>query len=276
MMQRMPGELVDLEAAQGLQSYLSQVWARRDFLIVIPRQDARSRQMTTALGQAWHLLNPILMTAVYYVVFGVILEVNRGVESYIAFLTIGVLMFQLCQRITQDAAAIIPTNDGLIRSMQFPRALLPLSLVIQHLVSFGPAVVVMIVVSVLDSGQVSFRILVLPVALLAVALISTGFAFIAARVGAFVQDLREVLPHLFRILLYFSGVLFSIDTLVGNQFAKNLLRANPFYAFISLARWSLIGTPIGERVVIALLVWSTVLPVVGLAWFRRSEHRYGG
>jgi teichoic acid transport system permease protein len=269
-------ELFDLDTTQKLTPYLKELWARRDFLIVIPRQDARSRQMTTVLGQTWHLLNPMLMTLIYFVVFGKILNAQRGVDSYIAFLTIGVLFFQLCQRITQDAASVIPRNEGLIRSMQFPRSLLPLSIALQHLTSFGPAALVMIIVSVIDSGTISLRILVLPVAILAASLVSIGFAFFAARIGAFIHDLQELLPHVFRILLYFSGILFSIDSLIGNQLAKNILRANPIFDFVAVARWSLIGTPIGERVIVSLALWSILLPPLGLMWFRRSEHRYGG
>ena len=267
--------LRDLSARPGLVDYVRFIWERRDFLAVVPRLDVRASNANNRLGQFWGLLNPIFMTAVYFIVFGLILGVDRGIDSFIAFLAIGVLMFQLPQRTAQAAATAISSNEGLIRSTQFPRALLPLSVAIKNMIEFRPAIGVILFVALADTQSISLRWLLFPIPVIAAFLVSVGLGLITARIGAFVQDLKELLPHAFRILLYFSGVLFEVDRLVDNETVKTLLRLNPIFDFIALARWCLIGTPISTMAVVSLAFWTVALPVGGLIFFHRQEVRYG-
>lgn len=268
-------ELSPVDRTSSGLDYLREIWARRDYLAVVPRQDARARQMTTALGQAWHLLNPILMTLIYFVVFGLVLDARRGVEHYIAFLTIGILVFQLVQRITQEAAGTIPKHQGLIRTINFPRALLPLATVTEQVVAFIPSIAVMYVVVFANGAPLSLRMLLLPVALIPTVLLATGAAFLTSRLGATIPDLREILPHAFRLLFYSSGVLFSIEELINNETAKTILRLNPILGVVDVARWAALGTSLHPLVIVSVVIWCSALPIIGLAWFRRGEIGYG-
>ena len=271
-----PNRLHHLRHKVSTRDYFGQIWERRDFLIVVPRQDARARQMTTALGQLWHLLNPALMIGVYYLIFGVLLAADRGIEHYVSFLTIGILMFQLVQKTVVDAATAIPRHIGLIRTVQFPRALLPLSTTVEHLVTFVPAGVLLFVVTWMDGSPFRWQMVLFPAIIVATTVTFSGGAFVTARLGSFIPDMRELLPHLFRILLYASGVLFSIDNMIGNTTIRAILKANPIHLFLSLGRWSMLGMPITMTTILASLAWMFVLPVIGFIFFRAGEHTYGG
>jgi teichoic acid transport system permease protein len=109
----------------------------------------------------------------------------------------------------------------------------------------------------------------------AAALFSAGIGLIAARASTTLADLQQVLPHVFRILLYMSGVLFSVDAAIESQLVVNLFALNPFYCIITATRWSILGTPTGIWVPIALSIWTLVAVLAGFTWFRRGEHRYG-
>jgi teichoic acid transport system permease protein len=100
----------------------------------------------------WHLLNPILLIAVYYLVFGVILRIDNEVDNFIAFLGIGIFAYHWSQKTITGGAKAITSNEGLIRSLQFPRALLPLATVVQEVLAFLPGVAVMVAV-VLLTGE---------------------------------------------------------------------------------------------------------------------------
>ena len=267
--------LVDLTAAPSAGAYLREVWRRREFAFVVPAQDLRAQNMDTTLGQLWHLLNPALLVGVYFFIFGVLLDTRRGVDNFLGFLIVGVVLFHLTQRVVQDAAVCIVRNLGLIRSIQFPRILLPLATVNGQSLAFLPALAVALLAILATGERPSLRWLLLLAVLAAGYVFHLGAALVVARVGASVRDLQRLLPHLLRLLFYGSGVIFSVEAFVTSEAWRRAFAVNPVYDFITCARWCLLGTGVDPPVVIGLVVWCAVLPVVGLFAFRRGERRFG-
>ena len=268
-------QLVDLTQPAPLASYLADVWRRRDFAILVPVQDLRAQNMGSALGQLWHLLNPALMVAVYFLIFGVIIDTSRGVDNFLGFLIVGVVWFHLTQRVVQDAAVCIPRNLGLIRSVQFPRILLPAATVNGQTAAFVPALVLALAAVIATGERPSLRWLAL-IGVLAVQFVfNFGVALLVARIGAAMPDLRQLLPHVFRLLFYASGVIFSVDAFVTSEFWRRAFALNPLYDVITCARWCLLGEPVDPWVVAGMLAWGVVLLVVGFAVFWRSDQRLG-
>lgn len=278
-----PSGLQKLGSEASLGQYLSEIWERREFAVVVPANDLRAQNMDTALGQLWHILNPAALIAIYWLIFGVLLGVDRGVDNFLVYLTVGVMTYQLTTRVVQDASASIPRNEGLIRSIRFPRALLPISSVVGQTLAFGPALLVTFITIILSGGSPSLRWLLFPAVLGAQTLFNAGAALGAARAGARVRDLPQILPHVFRLLFYASGILFSAERLLSGRSVFGLtdttlmkvMAANPIYAYVQSARWSLMGLPVGTEVWVSILIWTVVTPVAGLRYFRRHEHRYG-
>ena len=267
--------LITLGLNQPVVAYVRSMWGRRDFAVALAQNDLRARHMNSALGQAWYLMNPALNIGIYYLIFGVVLNARRGVESYVSFLVIGVMFFRLVQNAVINCASCITKNGGLIRSIQFPRALIPVSVLIEALLQFIPSIFLILVITTVDAGGPSWNWLAIPVVFAAAGSISLGLGFLAARVGAFLTDLQQLLPHFFRIMLYVSGVLFSVDDRISNETIRKLFFLNPFYDIIEAARWAFMGRPIGERAVVGLVAWSIGSLVIGLLVFKRGEHRYG-
>ena len=267
--------LVDLTAAPSAGAYLREVWRRREFAFVVPAQDLRAQNMDTTLGQLWHLLNPALLVGVYFFIFGVLLDTRRGVDNFLGFLIVGVVLFHLTQRVVQDAAVCIVRNLGLIRSIQFPRILLPLATVNGQTLAFLPALAVALLAVLATGERPSLRWLLLLAVLAAGYVFNLGAALVVARVGASVRDLQRLLPHLLRLLFYGSGVIFSVEAFVTSEAWRRAFAVNPVYDFITCARWCLLGTGVDPPVVVGLVVWCAVLPVVGLFVFRRGERRFG-
>ena len=267
--------LIDLSATPSVGAYLREVWRRREFAIVVPAQDLRAQNMDTALGQLWHLLNPALLVGVYFLIFGVVLETSRGVDNFLGFLIVGVVLFHLVQRVVQDAAVCIGRNLGLIRSIQFPRILLPLATVNGQTFAFLPALAVALLALLATGERPSLRWLLIVAVLAAVYVFNLGAALAVARVGASVTDLQRLLPHLLRLLFYASGVIFSVDVFVTSESWRAAFAVNPIYDLITCARWCLLGTSVDQSVVIGLAAWCVVLPVAGFIAFRRAERRFG-
>ena len=267
--------LFDLTRPPSSAAYLKEAWRRRAFAILVPAQDLRAQNMGTALGQLWHLANPALLVGVYFLVFGVLLDTSRGVENFLGFLIVGVVLFHLTQRVVQDSAVCITRNLGLIRSVQFPRILLPAATLNGQTAAFVPALALALAAVVVTGERPSLRWLALLGVLAAQFLFNLGAALLVARVGASVPDLRQLLPHLFRLLFYASGVIFSVEAFVTSDAWRRAFALNPLYDVITCARWCLLGEPADAWVVAGMLGWCAALPVVGFAVFRRSDQRLG-
>ena len=258
-------------------AYLRDTWKRRDFALAIAGGELRGQHMDSVLGNIWHVLNPLLLAGVYYLVFGVLVDVSRGVENFPAFIVIGVFVFHHSQKTILTGSAAVVSNEGLIRSIQFPRAILPLSTVIGHSIAFLPAIAVMLVI-VMATGEVPrWEWLLLAPILGAQVLFNLGAAFVVARLTDIFRDMQNVLPYLFRLLFYGSGVLYSPARFVDDERYLILFDYNPFFTFVSLARGPLMAEkPILDLKLAAIAgVWTLVLIIGGFLFFRRGEDRYG-
>jgi teichoic acid transport system permease protein len=232
--------------------------------------------MHTMFGNFWNLLNPVLSIGVYYLVFGLLLGVTRGVEYFIPFLAIGVFVYQYTQRSTTQAARSLVANQGLLRSISFPRAMLPITTVLTETLAFIPGIVVFYTVAVLAGVPISPKwLLVLPLAVLQL-FFNVGAAFVIARLNHSFRDIENLLPFLFRLLFYGSGVIFYVGAYLDDPGLRWVFIANPLFCFLALYRWAVLDMPAVWTEMASLGVWTIALVIGGLWWFRRAEASYGG
>ncbi len=260
----------------GFGAYLRETWQRRDFAMAIAGGELRGQHMDSVLGNLWHVLNPLLLAGVYYLVFGVLLDISRGVENFPAFIVIGVFVFHYSQKTIITGSGAVVSNEGLIRSIRFPRAILPLATVVGHSIAFLPAIVVMLAI-VMATGEVPGPewVLLAP-ALLLQSVFNLGAALIVARLTDLFRDIENVLPYVFRLAFYGSGVLYFPSRFVSDPAVLAFFDFNPFFAFVSLARGPLLAEMAIEPLHVAVAVgWTLALLVGGFIFFRAGEDRYG-
>jgi teichoic acid transport system permease protein len=267
--------LRDVGDKQYVEDYLQEVWDRREFAFEVPLGQLRAQHMNTFLGNLWHVLNPLMIMGVYYLLFGVILGTSRGTPNFLAFLAVGVFMFNYTQRAVSAGAVSVFANAGLIRAIYFPRAILPLQAVIGQTLSFLPAIATMLFVTILSGvfPRPTWALLVPLVALQA--MFNFGAALVVARIGDSYRDFTNVLPHVFRVLIYMSGAMYSVDRFIHSALTRHLFELNPMYSFISLARGAVLGLPTTIGMYLSVIGWTVVLLVGGFFYFRAGEHAYG-
>lgn len=268
------GELRDADHSIDLRSYLIELWSRRDYVKYVSQSNLRSQQMNTTLGNVWHLLNPALQIAVFYLIFGVILGVDRGVDNLLAFISVGLFAYQFSTKSITSGSRAIVANRPLLRSIWFPRAMLPVTSSVTEFFAFVPVLFVMAAVCLGTGEEPRITWLAVPLILAMQWIFNLGLAMVMARVANHVVDVQQFLPYIFRLMLYGSGVLFLIDEYVENSSYQLLFELNPFYGFVSMWRWAVLSYPIDSAIVWLTAITTIVALTAGFWYFRSGERGY--
>jgi teichoic acid transport system permease protein len=269
-------------ARPGVVAYIRQLWAYRHFINHYSRAKLQSAFTTTKLGQLWQVLTPLANAAVYYLVFGVLVNTKHGIDNYIGYLCTGIFLFTFTQTVIQGSVRAIGDNLGMIRALHFPRAVLPISTTLTQLQQMGASVLVLLIIILLSGETPSFAWLLIIPTLLLQAVFNAGFAMIVARVGATVTDLKQIMPFILRTWLYASGVFYSV-TLFASHLPGPLARvmeSNPLLVYASLGREALLEEPIKHPMGITQLwvlafFWAALFGIGGFLYFWRGEQEYG-
>ena len=266
-----------------LREYLAEVWRRREFAVTVPLGELRAQNQDTFLGQLWHLLNPLMLILIYWTIFGVILGVDggsrRGVDNYLPFLIVGIITYNYTRSSIQAGARMIVKNRRLVQSINFPRAILPLSSMVSESISHLYAMPVMFaLLLIIPNGPDPMWswLLMIPI-LLVHAMFNLGLSMAVARFAFHFRDVQQFLPYVLRLYLYTSGVLIPITPeLIGNDVIRLILQINPMYSIIEMAREAILDGGIVRPLVWILgPAWSLMLLIVGFWYFRRAENEYG-
>ncbi|WP_017594867.1 ABC transporter permease [Nocardiopsis potens] len=268
-------------ARPRLGRYLADVWRHRHFIDAFARARASAKYSRANLGRLWEVGTPLLNAAVYYLIFGLLLQTDRGVEDFVPFLVTGVFVFTFTQATVLAGVRAVSGNLGLIRALHFPRASLPIALAVVQVRQMAVTMGVLLVI-VMATGQVPQWnwLLALP-ALLLQSLFNTGLALAFARLGAKVSDLAQLMPFVMRTWMYASGVMYSIAVMAAHAPAavRVLLDLNPAALYIDLMRFALIDSftaadlpPYAWGTASA---WAAAVLVAGFVYFWKAEESYG-
>ncbi|MDO0938252.1 ABC transporter permease [Streptomyces sp. DG2A-72] len=270
-------------ARPSLVEYVRQLWDRRHFILAFSRAKLTAQYSQAKLGQLWQVVTPLLNAAVYFFIFGVILEADRGMsrEVYIPFLVTGVFVFSFTQSSVLAGVRAISGNLGLVRALHFPRASLPVSFALQQLQQLLYSMIVLFAITMVFGSfpDLSWPLIV-PVLALQF-LFNTGLALIVARAGSKTPDLAQLMPFVMRTWMYASGVMYSIPIMLADkpQWIANVLQWNPAAIYLDLMRFALIdgygSENLPDHVWAVALGWSVLLAVGGFVYFWKAEERYG-
>jgi teichoic acid transport system permease protein len=256
--------------------YLKQAWSRRDFAFTMSLYASEAANARTRLGRWWLVLLPSLQAFAYGLVFGLILGDLRP-ANFIPFLITGVFLFSFFSGSFSAGAKAITSNSGLLRTLSFPRIVLPLSAVIREFINFLPQLALLPLVMLAFGQQITWDWLYLIPITFLMFLFSTGLAMISARLTVQVKDLGKLVPFITRLMFYSSGIFFEIERIfAGYPELLAVAMLNPVYDFISLARGALINdmqmTPF---LWIAASSWAVGTFIFGVFYFWAAEARYG-
>jgi teichoic acid transport system permease protein len=193
-------------ALPHLRPYLRELWNRRHFAWELARTEIRTQNSGTGLGQLWLVLNPLLLTFVYYLLTSILSGKGRGAE-YLAHIMAGLFLFYFFSSSVLGGSSSIASSGRLIMNTAFPKMLLPIAAVLVNLFRFLPTLVIYAVVHTIAGLGWTVNMLWAFVPLVLVIVFATGLSMFFATANLYFRDTRSFLPYVMRIWLYLSPIL---------------------------------------------------------------------
>jgi ABC-2 type transport system permease protein len=269
-------ELRDIRGPSALTGDTSRFWR---LLWYMAKTDFRLKYQGSVFGYLWSLLAPFLLFGILYLVFTEVVRFG-SVNNYAAMLIINIMLFQFFANATSRAMTSIVAHESLVRKMEFPRLVIPLSIVLSATITLALDMVVVLAFVVFVAGvPVEATWLLLPVLIAWLYAFTVGMSLLLAMVYVRFRDTAQIWTVLSRVLFYGSPVLFPIELFPASW--KALLLLNPLAPLFAQSRVWLVdpGAPsfaeaLGGTVfwIYPVLVLVTVL-TLGIWLFDRDSPR---
>ena len=260
---------------------LKELWRYRDLVILLFNRDLVTWYKQTILGPLWYVVQPLMTTLIFTVVFGNIAKISTDGQPKILFYLSGVILwnyFADCFKVISDTFV---TNKSIFGKVYFPRIVMPLSTVLSNLVKFGIQLFLfaaILVYYVFEGYQLEWdaSLLLLPVLVLMAGSLSIGLGMIASSLTVKYRDVTFLISFGIQLLMYGTPVIYPMSEVsekLGDY--KFIILANPMSAIIESFRYILLKS--GELNLATLLysfTCTTVIFILGLAYFNKTEKSF--
>jgi ABC-2 type transport system permease protein len=218
----------------GVAERFRRVVQYRRILGLLVRRDLKVRYAGSALGYVWSVLDPLLMSAVYFFVFTVIFDRKVGYPPYILFLVIGQLLWAWFNGGVTSTARALRSEAQMVRSSNVPRELWVLRVVLSKGVEFVLSLPVIAIFALAYLKAPSWQIVFLPVAMLMCFFLTLGLGLMLAPLTVLVRDVERIIPIFLRVMFYASPILYSVKDVPRHLHVA--LSINPATGMLVLAR----------------------------------------
>ncbi|MDQ1608773.1 MAG: type transport system permease protein [Microbacteriaceae bacterium] len=187
----------------------------RHALWLLTKRDLRVRYSTSALGYVWSILDPLVMSAIYWFVFTQIFKRSVGEDPYIVFLLAALLPWMWFNGAISDSTRAFISEAKLIRSTTIPRTIWVNRLVLSKGIEFLLSLPVLAFFAVVSGARLNWDVLFFPLAVLIQTVLTVGVGLIVAPLVVFFRDLERAVKLFLRFLFYASPIIYSARDLPG-------------------------------------------------------------
>lgn len=276
-----PDYEIVIERTRGLRVFAwREIWAYRDLLWLLVWRDFVTRYKQTVLGPLWFIVQPILTTIIFTVVFGKFAQIPTNDVPPVLFYLCGLLAWGYFAQTFQSTSATLANNAGLFGKVYFPRLIVPLSAMISNLLSFViqlASFAVFYICFKLGPSASTFGVgldaLLLPFALLHVAALSLGVGLWLAALTAKFRDFTVLAGFLIQLWMYATPVIYPL-TQVPERW-RLLVSLNPMTMPVECFRHALLGAGTTSVPLLALSLTLTALVLAsGVLVFQKVERNF--
>ena len=193
----------------------------------------------SALGYFWQLVRPLLLFGVLYVVFTEFVRFNAGVDYFPAVLLTGIVLFTFFSDATSGAVTSVVDRENLVRKIEFPRLVVPLSVVLTASFNLGLNLLAVMVFVLATGVDPQLSWLLLPFVLIALVALATGMAMLLSALYPRFRDVKPIWEVALQVLFYGSPILYAIEV-IPNENVREALLLSPLAAILQQTRHWLI------------------------------------
>lgn len=262
---------------------LKEVYAYRDLIFLFVKRDFVSKYKQTILGPAWAIIQPLLTTVIFTLVFGSIAGLAPGGIPSFAFYLSGTILWTYFSSCLTRTANTFVSNSNIMGKVYFPRLVMPISTVISELISFAiqfAFLLIFLIYYVLTDQGVhpNVWILMTPLIILQLALLSLGVGVIISALTTKYRDLAMLVAFGTQLWMYTSPIaydMFSMGAFAPGGKWHGLYMLNPVTSIVNLFRYGYLGIGTMEWNYY-FIGWGTTVVFVfaGVVLFSRVEKTF--
>jgi len=255
-----------------------ELWQYRDLIMLFVRRDFVSVYKQTILGPAWFILQPLLTTIMFTVVFGSIAKIPTDGMPPMLFYLAGNVSWMYFQECINKTSNTFIANANIFGKVYFPRLAVPISIVITNLITFALQFAFFLAFLVYYMWQGSTAVpnwyaLMTPVFLLMMAALGLGLGIIVSALTTKYRDLRFLVTFGVQLFMYATPVVYPLSEVPESY--RHWLLANPMTPIVEGFRYAFLGSGAyrGEHLLISAAT-ITVILAVGIILFSRVEKTF--
>jgi lipopolysaccharide transport system permease protein len=224
---------------------LGQLWKYRDLIRLMVWRDFVAAYKQTILGPLWHLIQPIMTTLVFTVIFGGVARLpTDGLPPFLFYMA-GNTIWGYFSTSLVSTSNTFTSNASIFGKVYFPRLSVPISMVISNLISFAikmATFIVFLVYFILTGSDIHITMwaLMLPVLILLMAGMGLGIGIIVSSLTTKYRDLQQLVGFGMQLLMYASPVIYPLSSVPENF--RWLVLANPITPIIEVFKLGFLGT----------------------------------
>ncbi len=252
---------------------LGEVWEYRELLYFLVWRDVKVRYKQTLLGVSWVVLQPILTTLIFTVIFGNLAKMPSENLPYAVFALAGIVPWNFFSGAVTRGGGSLIGNAGMLTKVYFPRLVMPVASVLAGLIDMAIVLGLLAALMIFFHVTPTLAIVTLPLFLLLALATSLGVSLWLSALNVQYRDVNYLLPFITQFWLYATPVVYPAS-LIPDKW-RVLYGLNPMAGVVEGFRWALFGTNEAPGPMLAVSVAMVLLLLVsGAYFFRRMEKRF--
>ena len=234
----------------------------------------RGRYRNSMLGYLWSVLEPLLLSIVYYFLFNML--AGNPDRFYGVWVLIGVIIWTSFGKSLTATITSLSSNKGVINLIYFPRVIFPISQMVSNIVLSLMSCIVIFPILYSYNVELSLYLLYIPMAVFLSGFLGIGFGMIFAPLNCIQKDVEHLFRFIVRAGFFFSPVMWTYEmALERGTFGSTLLSLNPMVTPITMARHGFAGhsTTLPTFSIVYCLSFAVIMWIIGSMIFNRYERQ---
>jgi len=259
-----------------LYQVLRQSWLQRQLFFKLLLRDFAERYRGSYLGVLWSFVLPLLSLLVFTIFFGVILKMrwaglaSDSLSDLGLILFVGMALYNFFAECIGRAPGLILAHQNYVKNVIFPLEMLPAVMVTSALLTLIATLLVILLLQVVWGSGLTWMALLLPVAVLPLALFVLGLSWFLAALGVYIRDIQQLIVPLVQLMMFLSPVFYPIGALPESM--RPWLQLSPLAVVIEQTRAIILfGQPPAWVPYLLCLGVGLATALLGVWWFARTR-----